>query len=528
MPVLAGIWDDELVEADSDRVWRQWSELQDLECIDNEELLEDIELIASFVASDLGPSGDLYQFIIEQSDDHWPTRVSGRAIAKAADLGANRLAKVARSRTTENAIALPWLDNPSYTALLWMVAYRACLALGRYDEAIALAAQCRSFCQEANLDAYAYLSDLVVCDLAGMSLPLPPSQSSVEHRRLRVAYFESKLEIAQSPEDVLGVLGEHDGIKFSRDAVGAIGADDVLVIQYALPAKLITLVARQGASLECDVYPIPRPQLLDQIFNLRHYLDWGDLRGRIESSASELSEVLSPIPNVKGTIYYVGLGPLAHLPLNTIPYENGYFGKLLSWVRLHQVQISDSDGLGRHKTGQALWWSPPDAPLVEAQRECTELPGFNARKATNDSLCEALRRPVPVHIACHGESASLDDLDTTLWVEDSKISSSVLAEFPIRAPIVYLSACETSLGSLLPGENHTGLTGALLAGGASHVIGSLWKISDARACAMSHAFWDLVRAGVPYPEALRQIRAREVHPSDWGAMELHARGIPDR
>jgi CHAT domain-containing protein len=70
-----------------------------------------------------------------------------------------------------------------------------------------------------------------------------------------------------------------------------------------------------------------------------------------------------------------------------------------------------------------------------------------------------------------------------------------------------LSACETGLGDLTEGESVLGLQRALHASGCPHVVGSLWRVSDAATAALMTQFdHELRKRGRAPLEALREAR----------------------
>jgi len=66
-----------------------------------------------------------------------------------------------------------------------------------------------------------------------------------------------------------------------------------------------------------------------------------------------------------------------------------------------------------------------------------------------------------------------------------------------------LSACETGLGGVFPGEGLVGLTRAFLYAGARTVAASLWKVADDPTAELMTRFYGNLRAGQTKDQALR-------------------------
>lgn len=87
--------------------------------------------------------------------------------------------------------------------------------------------------------------------------------------------------------------------------------------------------------------------------------------------------------------------------------------------------------------------------------------------------------------------------------------------------LVVLSACETGLGDIQPGEGVFGLRRAFVLAGARTLVMSLWKVPDDATRDLMEDFYRTLRDGRPRAEALRdaQLRQRDRDPSPlaWAA-----------
>jgi CHAT domain-containing protein len=87
--------------------------------------------------------------------------------------------------------------------------------------------------------------------------------------------------------------------------------------------------------------------------------------------------------------------------------------------------------------------------------------------------------------------------------------------------LVVLSACETRLGEVEPGEGVFGFRRSFVLAGARTLVLSLWKVPDEQTRALMEDFYRLLQSGRSRAEALReaQRRLRVRHPSaySWAA-----------
>ena len=112
--------------------------------------------------------------------------------------------------------------------------------------------------------------------------------------------------------------------------------------------------------------------------------------------------------------------------------------------------------------------------------------------ATEGALRSALEDRGIVHVATHGVMNTYNPLFSRIMLEsgragltedDGRLEMHELLSMRIRAPLVFLSGCETGLGPawstrFSAGEDYATLSQAFLFAGAQNVIATLWPIDD--------------------------------------------------
>ena len=86
--------------------------------------------------------------------------------------------------------------------------------------------------------------------------------------------------------------------------------------------------------------------------------------------------------------------------------------------------------------------------------------------------------------------------------DDGRLEIHELLGMRIRSPLVFLSGCETALGtswstSYARGDDYATLAQAFLYTGAGSVVATLWRIDDEGAAVFAAAFYDAMRTRAP-------------------------------
>jgi hypothetical protein len=147
---------------------------------------------------------------------------------------------------------------------------------------------------------------------------------------------------------------------------------------------------------------------------------------------------------------------------------------------------------------------------------------------TRERVLTALPGARFVHLAAHGSHLEEAPAFQCIYLDaqagsDGRLFSFDVAQLDLRGvELVTLSACESALGRFDISDNLRGLPAALLAAGASAVVGAMWPITAQAATTFFTTLYTRLAIGGDRLSAFRaaQIATRRDHPEyrDWGAM----------
>ena len=194
---------------------------------------------------------------------------------------------------------------------------------------------------------------------------------------------------------------------------------------------------------------------------------------------------------------------------------------------------------------------PRELPASREEAETLRalLPGVDVRigdRATERALREALGADGVVHVASHGVLNRANPLfsrlelapgeDASPGPDDGRLEVHEILDLTVRSPLVFLSGCETGLGTAglaaaAPGEDFTTLARSFLYAGAGGVAATLWPVADEGAAAFAARFYERLEshgAAGALAAAQREMRAdpRWAHPYYWAGYQVAGRGGP--
>lgn len=263
--------------------------------------------------------------------------------------------------------------------------------------------------------------------------------------------------------------------------------------------------------------------------------------------------VLPPADHARpwpSTLIIVPDGPLMVLPFAALQVGDGDTGYryLMELAELRQAPSltmllpawspPDPDGGG----AMAVVVASPASVLTGARREADEIIGrwgsagsavLAAETLDAAGLQARLAGKNIIHFATHAwvDPANPALSGLSLGVSDGARRDLTLADvFRLRldARLVVLSACQTGLGELLPGEGAMSLTRGFLYAGARQVLATQWRVADRASYRFARLFFEEVfDRDRPYPAALRAAQVRmlrdspsERHPYHWAGYTI--------
>jgi tetratricopeptide (TPR) repeat protein len=154
--------------------------------------------------------------------------------------------------------------------------------------------------------------------------------------------------------------------------------------------------------------------------------------------------------------------------------------------------------------------------------------------ATRVNVLEQARQSDVIHLAMHGFARLDAPLFSYLSLADGQLTALDCFELELDCSLVTLSACESGLAQIAPGDEQMGLPRALLYAGARSVLQTLWRVDDETTAQLMEQFYSGLAAGLGRARALRcaqldvlsHARGRS-HPffwapwvlvGDWGAL----------
>lgn len=132
-----------------------------------------------------------------------------------------------------------------------------------------------------------------------------------------------------------------------------------------------------------------------------------------------------------------------------------------------------------------------------------------------------------IHLACHGRFRADNPLFSALQLADGWLTVHDIYSFQTAAQLVTLSACETGVNVVAPGNELIGLARGFFMAGTSAILVSQWRVDDRVTTAFMDTFYRHLMQGHSPAAALqaaqRIMLARHPHPFFWAAFTLLGR-----
>src|SRR5262249_18745096 len=195
----------------------------------------------------------------------------------------------------------------------------------------------------------------------------------------------------------------------------------------------------------------------------------------------------------------------------------------------HKPRSKAAVSISQAREMVAVGVASPDIPNVEDEIGALGniFPGMvklTGKEATGRNLLRRASDARFLHIASHGYFRPDNPMFSYLKLSDSNLTFYNLLDMKLKAEMVTLSACQTGVNAVFPGDELHGLMRGFMYAGASSLVVSLWRASDASTAALMAEMYKHIRAGSTKRAALRtaQIRVKQdyAHPYYWAPFVL--------
>jgi CHAT domain-containing protein/tetratricopeptide (TPR) repeat protein len=132
-----------------------------------------------------------------------------------------------------------------------------------------------------------------------------------------------------------------------------------------------------------------------------------------------------------------------------------------------------------------------------------------------------------LHLACHGRFRPDNPLFSALRLADGWLTVQDAYGLELNCDLVILSACETGISTIAPGDELVGLARSFFAAGTASLLLSLWTVDDGSTAELMSVFYQKLFEGQRPAAALRAAQCalieRYPHPFYWSPFVLLGR-----
>jgi CHAT domain-containing protein len=339
--------------------------------------------------------------------------------------------------------------------------------------------------------------------------------------RARRAYEELALRVGEIESPATTLLGSSR--VGAPEVLGSLEPGEVLLEYLPAGDSLLVFVARHE-DLRATTVALPKGGLAPRVRLARELIaDRGRSAARARPVLRSLDQLLIEPARRLGalaaahTLVVVPHGVLAYLPFAALIDSAGGF--LVQ--RAAVVTLPSAGALaalrrrgGPHSTSGAEVLAPdPDRLPATAVEAATVGRALSAsvrigRAASEQAVRSALASGAVVHLAAHAELNPRNPMFS--WIqtapaapgEDGRLEVHEILGLRVRSPLVFLSGCETGLGtvggtSFAQGEDFATLARAFLYAGARNVVATLWRVDDQGAAAFAAEYYRHLSAAGP-------------------------------
>jgi CHAT domain-containing protein len=165
-----------------------------------------------------------------------------------------------------------------------------------------------------------------------------------------------------------------------------------------------------------------------------------------------------------------------------------------------------------------------DDELKALESVFSEVNVLMGSEATIGNLKQRAELADVVHLACHGQFRPDNPTFSSLRLADGWLTVRDANQLNLNCTLVTLSACETGVNTVAPGEEIIGLTRGFLTAGARSLLISLWTVDDDATAEFMADFYKCAQTSKSLSAAVRRAQMKMLerypHPFFWSPFSL--------
>jgi len=229
-----------------------------------------------------------------------------------------------------------------------------------------------------------------------------------------------------------------------------------------------------------------------------------------------------------------------HRTLHYLPFQALHDGTS-HLIERHEISYAPSAAVLLHclqrergKFDSALLMGVADETIPRVREEIESIQNVFPKsmalldeQATIGALQQHAENFDVLHLACHAQFRSDNPVFSSLQLSGGWFTVRDASKLKLRCNLVTLSACETGVNAVMPGDELIGLSRGFFAAGAPAVLLSLWTVDDEATGELMSEFYSQLRilrsaSGALQAAQLRLLKEKP-HPFFWAAFMLTGR-----
>ncbi|MHC9541562.1 MAG: CHAT domain-containing protein [Vulcanimicrobiota bacterium] len=288
-----------------------------------------------------------------------------------------------------------------------------------------------------------------------------------------------------------------------------------------VPGKVLLWTLTSG-NITCTTLPVTPSEIENEVRGIREAINERDPQWKMISQKL-YGALIAPVEEVLKDKKRVVISPhryLHYLPFHALLDKEGvpllerfsivYSPSIVSSAIGKKREIFPGEKTVAFSIGNVQYedFSPLPGTKEEVKAVAAIFPDckvIEEKNFTKKGTEENIKGRNIIHFATHGDFNSDSPNESCLIASDGKITIDEIVSAPkMNSRIVVLSACQTGIGKLFPGDDQVGITRAFMYAGAPSIVSSLWSVSDESTAKLMTFFYTNLAKKMDKDEALRQ------------------------